>query len=150
MDKNLISVAMDALELMDIHLYSSSISRFTDITADSYPKDMKQQNKLSVSAEYLEPEEPQNGERVINAKVTFGYRYIGDDEDQVLAELESSFIAKYHQDKPVPEQAIEEFMTYNVVHNVWPFWREHAFRLSIEANLPKPIISLYKKKPTSK
>ncbi|WP_104024680.1 hypothetical protein [Vibrio hyugaensis] len=151
MDKKLISEAIDALELLDVYLYSTSVSRFQDITSESFPEEMKQQNKLSISAEFLEPENDQDGQRVINAKVVLGYRYIlEEEEEQVLSELEACFIAKYHQSKHICEEAIEEFMKYNVIHNVWPFWREHAFRLSTEANLPKPIISLFKQQPTPK
>lgn len=149
MDKKLISEAIDALELLDVYLYSSSVARFQDITSDSFPENMIQQNKLSISAEFLEPEDAKDGEKIINAKVTLGYRYIIDgDEEQVLSELEACFVAKYLQNKHICEEAIEEFMKYNVIHNVWPFWREHAFRLSTEANLPKPIISLFKQQPT--
>ncbi|WP_417760267.1 hypothetical protein [Shewanella sp.] len=152
MDKILISEAIDALELLDVYLYSTSISRFQDITSDSFPKEMKQQNKLSISAEFLEAENDKDEQRVINAKVVLGYRYIVEEEEgeKVLSELEACFIAKYHQSKQICEEAIEEFMKYNVIHNVWPFWREHAFRLSTEANLPKPIISLFKQQSTQK
>ena len=151
MDKELISEAIEALELLDIYLYSSSVSRFEDITSDSFPENMSQQNKLSISAEFLESENSKDGERVIHAKVSLGYRYIVEkDEEKILAELEACFIAKYFQNKKICDAAIEEFMKYNVIHNVWPFWREHAFRLSTEANLPKPMISLFKQQPTAK
>ncbi len=145
MDKALISKAADALELVDIHLYSSSISRFEEIFADDYPEDMKQQNKLSVSAEVLASE---GGKTIINVKAAFGLRFVllaDDQEEQVLAEIESTFIAKYLQANEVEEQALEEFIKFNAIHNVWPFWREHAFRMSAEANLPKPLIPFFRK-----
>lgn len=61
-----------------------------------------------------------------------------------LAQIEACFIAKYHQSKNVSEEAVSEFVQFNVVHNVWPFWREHAFRTAVQAKLPTPIIPLFK------
>lgn len=154
MDKELIEAAIDALELVDIHLYSTSVKRYESISDERYPEDMLQQNKFSVDVEFLESEEKENiGTRIINAKVSFGLRLMVEkenDEMTSLSEIESCFLAKYFQNKELSEEAVSEFMKYNVIHNVWPFWREHAFRISAEAHLPKPIISLFKPQPTSK
>ncbi|WP_044408444.1 hypothetical protein [Thiomicrospira microaerophila] len=145
MDKALISEAVVALELLDIHLHSTSVARFQDISADNYPADMSQQNKLSVSAEVLESEE---GEKLIVVKANFGLRFVliaDDKEELVLSEIESSFVAKYRQKGELAELALEEFIKFNAIHNIWSFWREHAFRMSAEANLPKPIIPFFRK-----
>ena len=150
MDKELISQAIKSLELIDIHLYSTSITRFEEITFDSYPDEMGQQNKISIKAEFLEKADDSDDMRLIHAKVEFGLRFIEEnekDEVKTLAEIQACFIAKYHQLAEVSEEAISEFMHFNVVHNVWPFWREHAFRSAAQAKLPTPMISLYK--PTS-
>jgi ferritin-like protein len=150
MDRKLISEAIDALDLMDIHLYSTSIKRFEDIDSDNYPDDMSQHNKISVSADFLEPEDENDNSRLIHAKVEFGLKFLVEDTDSEitnLAEIDACFIAKYHQSKEISEEAISEFMKFNVVHNVWPFWREHAFRSAAQAKLPTPMVSLYK--PTS-
>ena len=145
MDKALISNAVDALELLDIHLYSTSITRYQDISVDDYPSDMSQQNKLSVSAEVLESEED---EKLIVVKANFGLRFVliaEEKEERVLSEIESSFVAKYRQKDELAESALEEFIKFNAIHNIWSFWREHAFRMSAEANLPKPIIPFFRK-----
>ncbi len=154
MDRSLISQAIEALELSDIYLYSSSISRTEDITESDYPETMYQQNKLGLRVDFIKPEEPQESfEQVIHAKVDFGLRLVvsenkEDDEPQVLSEIEACFFASYIQMSEASEEAISEFIKHNIVHNVWPFWREHAFRLSAEARLPKPMISLFKDQPT--
>jgi hypothetical protein len=150
MDKKLIGEAIQALELIDIYLYTTSVKRFKEISSSNYPDEMAQQNKIAIGAEFLEAESERNTERLINAKVEFCARYIveeNDNEVTAYAEIEACFIAKYSQLKDISEEAISEFMKFNVVHNIWPFWREHAFRLSAQAKLPTPIISLYK--PTS-
>ncbi|BBW92529.1 hypothetical protein PS1M3_26160 [Pseudoalteromonas sp. PS1M3] len=147
MDKKLIREAIRSLELMDIYLYSMSVKRFEDIDAEHYPDEMSQQNKVSISAEFFEPVDEKESARLIHAKVEFGLKFIlenADSEVTNLAEIEACFVAKYHQANEVSEEAINEFMKFNVVHNVWPFWREHAFRTAAQAKLPTPIISLYK------
>lgn len=149
MDKKLIEEAIESLELMDIHLYSTSVKRFEDIDSERYPDEMSQQNKISVSAEFLEPVDEKDSSRLIHAKVEFGLKFIlenANSEVTNLAEIDACFVAKYHQTNEVSEEAISEFMKFNVVHNVWPFWREHAFRMASQAKLPTPMISLYKPK----
>jgi len=151
MDKQLINEAIAVLDLMDIHLYTTSVKRFEDINSENYPDDMSQQNKISVNADFLEPEDKNDSSRLIHAKVEFGLKFFVESteaEITTLAEIDACFIAKYHQSKEVSEDAINEFMIFNVVHNVWPFWREHAFRVAAQAKLPTPMISLYK--PMSK
>lgn len=151
MDKILINEAIKSLELIDIHLYSSAIKRFEEISSDNYPEEMGQQNKISIKAEFLEKKDDSGDSTLIHAKVEFGLRFIdanananAEDEINTLAEIEACFIAKYHQLSDVSEDAINEFMQFNVVHNVWPFWREYAFRTAAQAKLPTPMISLFK------
>ncbi len=145
MDKDLISQAVDNLELIDIYLHSSSLKRFAEISIDQFPENMGQQNKLAMEAEFFKSK-PKKGTKqtsFISAKVFFGCRYV-DDNKNLLSEIEACFVATYLQHDDVSEAAIEEFVRFNVIHNVWPFWREYAFRVASEANLPKPQISFYR------
>jgi hypothetical protein len=147
MDKELIGEAIKSLELIDIHLYSTSIARFEEISSDNYPEGMAQQNKISIKAEFLEREDDSDGSALIHAKVEFGLRFVEENEESeinTLAEIEACFIVKYQKLQEVSDEAINEFMQFNVVHNAWPFWREHAFRSAAQAKLPTPMISLFK------
>lgn len=80
-----------------------------------------------------------------------GVRYVVLDaevaEDEiVLAEIQASFCAVYRCSEPLSDNELREFVEHNVTHNVWPFWREHALRLSAEAKLPRPLVPLMKPK----
>ena len=143
MDKKLIDEAINSLNLIDIHLYSTSITRFEDISLDHYPENMAQQDKISLRADFLEKKDNPDNSRLIHAKVEFGLRFIEENKN-ILAEIEACFIAKYSQKLDISEDALNEFMQFNVLHNVWPFWREYAFRSAAQAKLPTPIIPLYK------
>lgn len=150
MENELISEAINSLDLIDIHLYSASISRFEEISSDNYPEEMGQQNKISIKAEFLEKEDNSNDSRLIHVKVEFGLRFIEENEESeinTLAEIEACFIVKYLQTQEISEKAINEFMRFNVVHNTWPFWREHALRSAAQAKLPTPMIPLFKPAP---
>ncbi|HIF9162567.1 TPA: hypothetical protein ACX6PK_003439 [Photobacterium damselae] len=150
MNKELIKQAIEALELIDIYVYSSSVNRHHDIYFDSYPEEMEQQDKLGVEGYRIESDDTEY--KMIRAKIKLGSRFIErktseieDDVIDVLAEIEANFIAEYSVHGEVSEESLREFMKYNAVHNVWPFWREFAFRNASEAKLPRPIIPLMSK-----
>lgn len=154
MNKSLIKEALQHLELLDIYLFSSSVNRFSKITESAFPDNMLQENKLSISADFLESAEKKEeaASKLVNAKVQLVVRYMVEDDEsntEVLAEIEACFLAQYTLKDGASEKAIDEFMKYNVIHNVWPFWREHALRVSAEARLPRPQIPLFRAQPTS-
>jgi hypothetical protein len=146
MNNELIAEAVQALKLIDIYLHSSSVEREDQFTCDEMPDGISQQTMLGVAAEFWEPEVATDPiERIIKAKVEFGVRFVSGDKEKEkpLSEIKAVFMALYKQDGDVAEEAIDEYMKYNTPHNVWPFWREHAFRISVECKLPKPEIGLF-------
>lgn len=149
MDKLLINEAVESLKLLDIFLYSSAVNRFEEIYKSDYPDDMSQQSQVSVKVDVLESDNDEGEEKkeFIHAKVNISVRFVQDNNDKIkpLCEIEACFVAKYLLSKEISEEAISEFSQYNVIHNIWPFWREHAFRMSREAELPLPMITLYNK-----
>lgn len=139
---SLIDKAIDALELFDIYIYSSSLSRHDD-DCNINNEEIAQQNKLVVKcAKVISVEEVE----YVRAIVSFGARFIkiNDGEDIILAEIEASFVAEYKLKKEVNDDAISEFVKYNAVHHVWPFWREFAFTTAMSSNIPKPNIPFRK------
>lgn len=148
MDKSLIAEAVKSLEVKDIYVNSCSVERHVDITDSDFPEEMFQQASLGISAEFWEPtEENPQKEKIIKVKVDLGLRFVAGEDDEliVLAEIKACFVAEYIQTGEASQEALDEFIQFNTVHNVWPFWREHAFRVSAETRLPRPQIGLYKK-----
>tara|TARA_B100001063_G_scaffold244614_1_gene277817 strand:+ start:265 stop:696 length:432 start_codon:yes stop_codon:yes gene_type:complete len=139
MDNKLIKEATSNLELIDIHLYSSEISRFEDIYQDHYPDDMSQETDVNLSAELAELK---NGRKTLKVKASLSAIYKQDDRS--LSIIKATFLAVYNIYDDISEEAISEFVRHNSLHNVWPFWREHAYRMSAEAKLPRPHIALQK------
>lgn len=152
MDKQLIAEAAEKVEIVDIYLYSFAVNRQDEIHQNHIPDGMVQQDKLAVSVDILEPVEPdeENVNSILRARIDYGVRFVilsessNEDSVHVLAELTACFAATYRYQDGLSEAAISEFMQYNAVHATWPFWREHALRMSAEARLPRPTIPLMK------
>src|SRR5690554_3355364 len=82
MDKALIKEAIDSLELIDIHLYTASITRRLEgISSDNYPEKMGQQNKISIKADILESVDDSDDSKLMQAKVEFGLMFIEEGEE---------------------------------------------------------------------
>lgn len=144
MDKNLIQEATNSLVLVDVFPLNSSVERKDDFFRDNIPEGMVQQNKIGIEVSIYESLE--SDEKIVRAKILFGLRFCLENEDKknILGQVEAEFIAEYKVKHPISDEAMNEFMKFNVAHNVWPFWREFAFRTTNDTKLPKPIIPLMK------
>jgi len=152
MDKTLIADTASCMRLLDIYQYSSSIKRYVDLQADDMHENMYQQGKRSFKAELLKTDSNNNAPDLIKVLVSLGERFvlqIEDDTDKEseedtkpLAHFEADFVALYEVKKELEDHALEQFIKFNVLHNVWPFWREFVFRSADSMHLPKPDIPL--------
>ena len=152
MDKTLIADTASCMRLLDIYQYSSSIKRYVDLQADDMHENMYQQGKRSFKAELLKTDSNNNAPDLIKVLVSLGERFvlqIEDDTDKEseedakpLAHFEADFVALYEVKKELEDHDLEQFIKFNVLHNVWPFWREFVFRSADSMHLPKPDIPL--------
>lgn len=145
MDQKLIAEATAAIELIDIHLYTCSLER-RDCEFDIFSVKKDQKNSVKVNAEIFEPAEEKEGYfQLLNIKVSLKAElYTQEDHENSIYSISACFLAKYLQRYEVSEDALNEFIQYNSLHNVWPFWREHALRTASLADLPRPQINLMK------
>jgi len=153
MDKQLIADTASCMRLLDIYQYSASIKRYVDLQADDIPENMYQQGRRSFKAELLETESKSNAPDLIKVLVSLGERFVlqieddadkksEEEDDKPLAHFEADFVALYEVKEELEEHALEQFIKFNVLHNVWPFWREFVFRSADSMHLPKPDIPL--------
>lgn len=158
--------AISKLNLKDIYLNESKLVRDRDFTFESSQDGIYQQELLTVEAEELVPDD-ETFPNLLRCFVTVGARFVRDladsneeedihNEDHVeehveeLAKIEASFCVLYEKHNDIADECIREFMKYNVVHNVWSFWRQHAYATAREAKLPLPEVPLYKPKTETK
>lgn len=157
MDRKLVEKVIEQVELVDIYLNDGSVKRDKNFDQGTVPANLQQQSKLSVSADILAGSANESDVFLLRALVTAGVRYAekpGSKENfegsgdtaglAVLAEIEATFCALYRYKEDLSDDELNEFLSFNAVHNVWPFWREHALRVAAEAKLPRPTIPLMK------
>lgn len=152
MDKKLIANTASCMRLLDIYQYSASIKRYVDLQADDMPDNMYQQGRHSFKAELLETESKANTPKLMKVLVSLGERFVlqieddadkeNDGDTKPLAHFEADFVALYEVKEELEEHALEQFIKFNVLHNIWPFWREFVFRNADSMHLPKPDIPL--------
>jgi len=65
------------------------------------------------------------------------------DKTKVYFGVEATYLVIYELVSPLSEEALKAFADFNVVHNVWPFWRQHVFDLIGQARLPELQIPLF-------
>lgn len=65
----------------------------------------------------------------------------------IYVEIEADFIASYDVTARVSDESIQAFATFNAVHNVWPFWRQHVFDIVNRAHLFHIDIPLFSGNP---
>ncbi|MEX0606016.1 MAG: hypothetical protein WD623_13995 [Marinobacter sp.] len=162
MDRKLVDKVIEHVDLVDIYLNNGSVERDKNFDQGAASADIQQQSKLSVSADILAGDGGEDEVFLLRALVTAGVRFVarpespeskvrvegGSDsaDSEVLAEIEATFCALYRYKEDLSDDELNEFLSFNAIHNVWPFWREHALRVAAEAKLPRPSISLMKPK----
>lgn len=145
MDEKLLNEATPAMELLDLHLYTCSLERMNcdyDIFSSEIKKNQK--NSAEINAEIFEPATKTADQfQLLHVKISLKIAlYTEKDEENPIYIITACFLAKYMQRYELNENALKEFIQFSSLHNVWPFWREHALRTASLANLPKPQIQL--------
>lgn len=157
MNEQPLQQAIKAMELLDLYLNDSHLQREKNFDLHHPSEAMRQQSKLTVSGDLLQKESETDGsvQHYLRGFVSFGLRFVSaetssnDDEPETLAELRATFAVLYQMEHELADEVIQEFIQHNMVHNAWPFWREHAIRVFSEAKLPRPQIGLFKPSATA-
>jgi hypothetical protein len=117
--------AAGALKLKSIVLYSASFSRPVQLNAKV---DVRELVKRAIEFARVAPEKA-GSPSLLQVRVGLGVRIAGTagEHAPVYLEIEADFIAEYEMTSAIDDAALEAFATFNSVHNVWPFWRQHVF-----------------------
>lgn len=144
----------ESLSLQDIALWDSTFKRVVEYQDGLHSKLLTAQSKRGVTVEMLDVEDASGRKsEVLRVLVHLGVRatfsdsakhpeaQAGTDEDSeasfsILHYVEATFSASYLVKQELTQRQISEFATFNAVHNVWPFWREHVYSTLKNASLP--------------
>lgn len=134
--------------LNDISLWESSLKRDREFRWGEHTSDKcATQTFRAVEPEILEVEVEGEEQKqiMLRALVRLGVRMVPaeqEDPDPIYT-LEATFCADYFVLTPPSEETFQEFVDFNCIHNVWPFWRQHVFDTLKRASLPVPSVPLF-------
>ncbi len=146
MQRTLIVRATKALKLRDIALYQARFERpIKDVGGEEL--EALQQHKRGVTYAVGSTGVDDNPEqRLLQVRVSLGTRVVPkttEGEPVPLFVIEADYLVEYELNEDLPEEAIRAFAEFNVIHNVWPFWREHVFNIVGRGRLPRLEVPLY-------
>lgn len=139
--------------LNDIFLWTCSLTRDGVYRKDLHEGKCVLQSFRKATPELFraEVEGEEDTTLLLRVLVDLGVRSVfehgdGSEEDEVLYTVEATFAAEYFViDTPKGAEDLRAFVDLNVVHNVWPFWRQHVVDTTRRASLPVPSVPLFAK-----
>ncbi len=134
--------------LNDISLWETSLRRDREYRWGEHTLDKcHTQTFRIVEPEILEVEVEGEKQKqtMLRALVRLGVRMVPTEKENSdpIFTLETTFCADYFVLTPPTEDAFQEFVDFNCIHNVWPFWRQHVFDTLKTASLPVPSVPLF-------
>src|SRR3546814_4250993 len=131
--QDLVLQASDCLTLQNISLVRSLFERPNNFP--SVPEELELQQKYDTGFIIETPETQDH--KLLRARVELGTRLVSkSNPNTVFVIIEAGYIADYHLTDDLPDEALQSFVQFNSVHNVWPFWRQHVFSTTAQARLP--------------
>lgn len=144
-EKELVLGAQKALKLRDIKLYSCALHQ-NEHSSDQLKSLLKEQLKHGIRYAQAKKKLGEKEIVVLLVHVDLGIRVGVEDEKKEFAPIftiEASYLVEYQIKEDVSDDALAAFSKYNVVHNVWPFWRQHVFDAVSRARLPHTSIPFF-------
>ena len=136
--------------LNDVSLWEASLRRHRELRwGEDTKENCATQTFRSVEPEMYEVELEGEGEKkqiLLRILVKLGTRMVrpsDDDEIDAIYTLEATFCADYFLLDEPTQEIFDKFVSFNCIHNVWPFWRQHVFDTLKRAELPVPTVPLY-------
>jgi len=136
----------DYLELKDIFLWSSSLTR-PELEFAIDPEKVAFLRRRGLKGEQYTVSNPGLPEfDFLRVVALFGVRAmhsLPDSEDRVEAfTLEAQFAADFLIKRELLASQAQEFVQKHAVHLVWPFWRAFVYSTLKQASLPIPAVPL--------
>lgn len=146
--------AIDCLRIQDVYLRNSR----GELVDGFDPKYSLEANDLSVQfkhavtrGEVLQLQQEDNvGVNIFRVHIDLGARWIvvqeseesgtkekDEEEADVRAVIEATFLAEYLVKDEPGQEALDAFALKNASFHVWPYWREYLMSQSMRMNLPR-------------
>ena len=146
-DSATVNRAAKKLELRDIVLHTVSLLRGESPDPSLYPSYIKQQLEVKAACyQLLFIDDNQEEIPILRAYVRLeilGFDEDGDEDDGPLFTISAEYRVDYLINKELTSKEMDAFTSYNVVHNVWPFWRQRVQQTVDEAKLPRVTVPFF-------
>jgi hypothetical protein len=136
--------AVGALRLKDIVLHAA---RFSQPTPFDGKVEALEFMKRGVGCKLTPGDKGSHDSLEIRVELGVRITAAPKEDAAIYVEIEADFIASYDITASVSDESIKAFATYNAVHNVWPFWRQHVFDIVNRAHLFHIDIPLFSGNP---
>lgn len=142
MNDEALKSAFGSLKLKDIILHEARFSRPT-----APPAEVEAMVRAKRIVQFGRADAAESGAPtdLLQVMVALGVRVTGKEGDDapVYVEIEADFLAEYEIVAEITEESIKAFASFNAVHNVWPFWRQHVFDVVQRARLSPIEVPLF-------
>jgi hypothetical protein len=140
------------LKIMDVVLWETHLARQVEYPRVEDNVELEYQTMREIKADSVGALAQDGNELdILKVFVSLGVRCLmparEDKEAEVLHTLESVFAVDYLCVEPVSDEDVQEFASFNSVHNVWPFWRQHVYDTMKKASLPVPAVPFFPGRP---
>jgi len=143
MNKELLQKAAKSLTPTGVLLRSSKVSTHPEFHPQMGQQDLQVQYKASHLSEYKLMLDDGAKQSLIVFYFEAGIRLVDDSVDEkndefVKVEIVATFASEYRLTNAddFDENAMSEFLNYNVRHHVWPYWREYVQSTCMRMGLP--------------
>jgi len=157
MDEELLQAATSKLEFRDIVLHTCKLDRSPDLDPLLYPALVRQRAEHEVVTDRLYFADADDEEvEILRNYIRFlisAFEKPAEDEpsdsvdDTLLFSIEAEYRVDYLVIGDLSDEEVEVFSKYNVVHNAWPFWRQHVYQTVRNAKLPHINIPFFRRDP---
>jgi hypothetical protein len=151
MTEKALKSAVGALKLKDIVLNEARFRRPTDLDSE-----VPVQELVKRAVAFKRVEATKGTSECLRILVGLGIRFAAISEgpdrsdppdSEIYLEIEADFVAQYEVKEAISEDAIKVFASFNAVHNVWPFWRQHVYDIVNRGRLQPIDVPLYSGNP---
>jgi hypothetical protein len=145
MPVDVLRTAVAALRLKNIVLQSARFSQPIPVSAEGEAHEF-----VKRAVQYQRVPGDKGSSETLAVQVGLGVRIAAapNEKADIFVEIEADFVASYEIKAVVTAEAITAFASFNAVHNVWPFWRQHVFDIVNRAHLFPIEIPLFSGDPT--
>jgi preprotein translocase subunit SecB len=137
--------AAAALRLRDIVLHAARFSQPT-----RFDGEVEAHELVKRAVQYQRVASQKDTPETLAVHVGLGVRVTAgpNEKADIFVEIEADFVASYEFKAAMTAEAVAAFATFNAVHNVWPFWRQHVFDIVNRAHLFPIEVPLFSGGPT--